>query len=109
MMLRRELVSAGYGIGSAVLIAYISPLYGGLIVILSFALVFRSAERVSLVRLFAAFTVAWCVVLAAGVGVIPTMTESGPGWAIAGFVPVALAGMTVLVARARSPSRQPAS
>ena len=103
MLVTRAVLSTLFGIGAAVLIAVIGPLYGGLLVILSFALVFRSAERVSLRWLLLAFTVAWCIVLVAGIGAIRNLpSDSTLPWAIGGFVPLALSAAIVLVARART-------
>jgi hypothetical protein len=100
---RRALVSTIFGVGASVLIAFTGALWGGLVVVLSFALVFRSAERVSLRWLLLGFTVAWCIVIAAGIGVIRNMPpDSALVWAIAGSVPLVLSATTVVVARART-------
>src|SRR5438876_8511956 len=103
----RILMSILFGIGSAIVIGFVGPLYGGLVVVLSFALVFRSAQHVSLRWLFLGFAVTWVAVLAAGLGAIRTVPpDNALGWAVAGFVPLVLSGATVAVARARMRTSQ---
>jgi hypothetical protein len=41
-------LSIAFGTGAAFLIEYLSPVFGGLLVVLTFPLVFRTASRVSL-------------------------------------------------------------
>jgi hypothetical protein len=80
----------------------IGPLYGGPILIMAFALVFRNAGRVAIAWLFAAFSAMWIPLLAV---IAMSQGASFDTWlvmTVAGFVPIALAAGTAIVARARS-------
>jgi hypothetical protein len=95
-------VSALFGVGAALLMVLIGPLYGGLVLILALALVFRSADRVVLAWLFGAFTATWAPLL---VAIAMFQGASFDTWLVmtgAGFVPVGLAAGMIVVARARS-------
>lgn len=104
---RRAMVSALFGVSSAVIMGIVGPLWGGLLVILLFALVFRSEDRVSLASLLSGFGLAWAIVLVMRVGVTGyDAPSSTPVWAVAGLVPIALSSATVVLARWRSRRRQ---
>lgn len=99
-------LSVAFGVGAGLLIGFLGPLYGGLVVILSFALVFRAASRVDLRWLFLGFTPVWILLLVLGTN---ATTSVLPGNQLAlgamGFVPVALSAGTVLLVRARAAPR----
>ena len=100
--LARTLALSGlYGMAAAVVMSRVSVVWGGLLLILSFPLVFRSEERVSLSALFISFAIAWPVVLALGSPIVWD-PDALPTTFVSGFVPLALAAATVLVVRSRS-------
>jgi hypothetical protein len=99
----RTLVLSGvYGVAAAIVISGIGPLWGGLLLILSFPLTFRTEERVALAALFLGFSIAWPLLLALGA---PIFFDRGslPVVFVSGFVPVVLAAATVLLIRVRKP------
>lgn len=103
---RKRFLSALFGLGSAVVVGLVGPLYGGLVLLLAFPLVFRTASRVAPAWLLATFGVAWLLLLATGVAPIVQNSPDAAGfWLAVGLVPLALAGAIVGVARLRQPRR----
>ena len=97
----RHAVSAVFGILAAVAVALFGSLYGGLLVVPAFALVFRRAERVAAASVLAAFAAAWIVLVVAGVPSFPE-DDTAVLVVVAGFVPIAISLATVLVVRLQS-------
>jgi len=77
---------------SALLVGLIGPIYGGVILILGFPLVFRTKDRVNAGALLAAFGTTWLVLV--GTGPAP-LIRNGPNelWPL--WVGVGLAGVLV--------------
>jgi hypothetical protein len=85
---------------AAVVDSRVGVLWGGLMLILSFPLVFRSEDRVSLSALFLGFAIAWPVLLALGSPIVWD-PRALPATFVSGFVPLTFAAATVLVVRIR--------
>lgn len=98
-IVNRAIVSAEFGIAAAFLMALIGPMYGGLILILAFAAVFRHASRVALGWLFLAFTVVMLVLVVPLPGYSGLSAEDRLLFGMAGFIPLGLSGATVLLVR----------
>jgi hypothetical protein len=100
---RKRLSSVLFGLGSAVVIGLVGPLYGGLVLVLAFPLVFRAAIRVAPAWLLAAFGISWLLLLATGTApfVRNSLTDGGGLWTTIGVVPLALAGGILGAARFR--------
>jgi len=94
---RRRIVSVLYGVGSAVIVGLIGPLYGALILILSFPLVFRRAANASVEWLLTAFAVSWVAVLAARPPLIDNApADVSPLWIGTGVVPLVIAALLAI-------------
>lgn len=87
-----------FGVIASAVMALVGPLWGGLVVILGFPLVFRREDRISLAALFWAFSLAWALFVLVGAPAALSR-EQLPAIFLAGFVPVALIVATVLIAR----------
>jgi sulfite exporter TauE/SafE len=96
-------LSTAFGIGAGLLLGFAGLIFGGLIVILAFALVFRTADRVAIPWLLASFTSVWSVLFAVGTDAIVSLKADAPllGF-VTGFVPLGMCVGMVLLARARS-------
>jgi hypothetical protein len=100
---RKRLLSVLFGVGSAIVVGLIGPIYATPILILSFALVFRKANRVSPDWLLAAFAISWFVVLVVSPPLIRNSpTDAVPIWIGFGILALALAGALALLSRTRS-------
>jgi hypothetical protein len=95
-------LSSLYGVAAAVVISLIGPIWGGLVLILSFPLAFRTEERVGLSALFLGFSITWPLLLALGAPIF-VVEGFSPIVFVSGFVPIALAAATVLLIRIRKP------
>jgi hypothetical protein len=93
-------LSFAFGIGAGLLVGFLGPLWGGLIVVMSFPLVFRAPGRVDLLRLFVGFAPVWLLLVIVGTN---ATTSASPlneaALAVVGFVPLALSTATVLLLR----------
>jgi hypothetical protein len=100
---RRRLLSALFGLGGAVVVGLVGPLYGGLVLVLAFPLVFRTASRVAPAWLLATFGIAWLLFLVtSGAPTLRNSPADAAGfWLAMGVVPLALAGAIVGAARLR--------
>jgi len=97
----RRVRSVLFGIASAIVVGLIGPLYATPILILSFALVFRTTARVSAESLLAAFAVAWFTVMVISPPLISNTPDSLPFWVGIGIVGMVLAAGFALTARPR--------
>jgi uncharacterized membrane protein len=103
---RKRLISVLFGLGSAVVIGLVGPLarrdadesahrpYGGLVLLLAFPLVFRTAIQVAPAWLLAAFGISWLLLVATGTAPFlrNSLTDGGGLWIAIGVVPLGLAG-----------------
>jgi hypothetical protein len=104
----RRLVSAAFGFAAGLIVSMIGPLYGGLIVVMSSALVFRTEDRVAVRRVSVAFVASWLASLALGMTAARLSHQPLAVVAI-DAVPIVLVVAMVILARQRSPSGRKAT
>jgi hypothetical protein len=107
---RKRLISVLFGLGSAVVIGLVGPLYGGLVLLLAFPLVFRTAIQVAPAWPLAAFGISWLLLVATGTAPFlrNSLTDGGGLWIAIGVVPLGLAGAILGAARFRRVGPPPA-
>lgn len=104
---RERPISILFGLGSAVVIGLVGPLFGGLMLLLAFPLVFRTTKRVAPAWLLAAFGISWLIVVATGTGAFVRNSEMLDNRALLTALwvaPLVLAGAIVATGRVRSGS-----
>lgn len=104
---RKRLISMLFGLGSALVIALVGPLYGGLMLLLAFPFVFRTAPLVAPAWLLAAFGILWLTLVATGTGAFVRNSEMLDNRALLTALwvaPLVLAGAIVAAGRVRSGS-----
>ncbi len=104
---RKRLLSVLFGLSSAVVIGLVGPLYGGLMLVLAFPLVFRTPSRVAPAWLLATFGTSWLTLVVTGTGAFvrnSLMLDNGAVLTAIGVAPLVLAGAIVATGRVRSGS-----
>lgn len=104
---RKRLISILFGLGSAVVIGLVGPLYGGLMLLLAFPLVFRTATRVAPAWLLVAFGTSWLTLVATGMGAFvrnSLVLDNGAVLTALWVAPLMIAGAIVAAGRVRSGS-----